>query len=273
MSDKHVRMEHHVTGIDQAVNAVDLLAGETGLSRGRIKAAMTRGAVWLGKGGKTQRLRRARHLVKPGQSLHLYYDSALLQHEPPPPVLLADLGRYSVWNKPAGMLSQGSQWGDHCALLRWVALHLQPRRETFLVHRLDREANGLMLVAHDRQAAAALSALFQRRLMDKRYRVEVEGHFSDNREPVTVRMALDGRPATSHFCLVKSLPGQNRSRLDVRIESGRKHQIRRHAASLGHPVVGDRLYGGGRAGDELQLMACYLSFDCPICRKRQLFTL
>ena len=57
---------------------------------------------------------------------------------------------------------------------------------------------------------------------------------------------------------------QNRSLLDIRIETGRKHQIRHHLASMDFPVVGDRLHGRDQQGDNLQLTACSLSFCCPL---------
>src|SRR5690606_8635717 len=112
--------------------------------KGRIKDAMNKGAVWHKRGSKTRRLRRATQILSAGDELALYYNPDVLALVPPAPVLLADESQYSVWIKPAGLLAQGSQEGDHCALLRLAELALG--RPVFLVHRLDREAAGLMLI-------------------------------------------------------------------------------------------------------------------------------
>src|SRR5690606_28527040 len=140
--------------------ALDLLASGTGLSRQRLKDAMNKGAVWWTQKGKTLRLRRATKTLNKGAVIQLFYNEQVLSRAPEPALLIADNSRYSVWYKPHGLLAQGSQWGDHCSLLRWVELHLEPKRECFLVHRLDADAAGLMIIAHDSQSAARLSLLF-----------------------------------------------------------------------------------------------------------------
>ena len=67
---------------------------------------------------------------------------------------------------------------------------------------------------------------------------------------------------------------KNQSLLEARIETGRKHQIRRHLADLGYPVVGDRLYGNGEAGGvDLQLMAFMLAFRCPVSGEKVVYQL
>ena len=256
------RFEKHIEINNNSAVAVDLLSLETGLSKQQIKQIMQKGAVWLTKGKKTQRLRRAKRALQAGEILHLYYDLKVLNAEPPEPELISDEGAYSVWNKPFGMLSQGSKWGDHCTITRWAEQHLQPQRVSFVVHRLDRAANGLIIVAHEKNAAAALSGLFQQRLIDKRYRVQVHGKFDDR--AVRVATDIDGRSAISNFIL-KSYDGTaDRSMLEVKIETGRKHQIRRHLLSIGYPIVGDRLYGVEVDEEDLQLTAWYLGFHCPL---------
>ena len=276
MSDSVNRFEIHIPVESKNSIVVDLLAQHTDLSKQQIKSVMLKGAVWLTHGKKTQRIRRAKKLLKPGEVVHLYYDKAVLDREPPIPKLIADLGHYSVWNKPYGMLSQGSKWGDHCTITRWAEQHLQPQRPAFVVHRLDRAANGLILVAHEKAAAAALSNLFQTRQIDKRYRIWVHGCFSEQAtktSPVTVDQDLDGRHAISHFVRLDYDAEHDCSLLDVSIETGRKHQIRRHSQSLGHPVVGDRLYGNTEDEDDLKLTAYYLAFTCPFSGETRFFDL
>ena len=237
-----VKIESHITVESAEQNALDLLQAAAGLPRQRIKFAMTLGAVWLTRGRHTQRLRRAKRALHEGDELHLYYDEAILAETPSPPTLIADVGEYSVWNKPRGLRSQGSKWGDHCTLLRWAERHLEPERSGFTVHRLDRAASGVMLVAHSKKTAAALSGIFRSRKVEKRYSVTVHG-----------------------FRLIGVNADKTQSFLEARIETGRKHQIRRHLAELGHPVVGDRLYGSGEQdGVDLELTAILLAFRCPV---------
>lgn len=242
---------------------VDLLHESTGLSKQRIKYAMTQGAVWLTRGRNTQRLRRAKRSLRAGDEVHLYYDAGILDEDPAEPSLIADVGGYSVWHKPYGLRSQGSKWGDHCTITRWAERNLRPERSAFTVHRLDRAASGLILVAHGKKIAAALSALFAERKIEKRYRALVTGDFSQQPVPLRVESLLDGKAAVSEFSFLENRGGH--SLLDVQIETGRKHQIRRQLAALGHPVLGDRLYGTGEQdGVDLQLSACLLAFQCPV---------
>lgn len=267
MKESENRIEHHVQVESTGDTAVDLLQRASGLSKGRIKSAMSKGAVWLTRGKSTQRLRRATRKLQSGDELHLYYDESVLAEVPAEPELIADAGDYSVWNKPYGLRSQGSKWGDHCTVTRWAEQHLQPERSAFVVHRLDRAANGLILVAHAKRTAAALSEIFTRRKIEKRYQAWVTGDFSGQPNPLRVDEPLDGKTAISEFSFVQIDAG--RSLIDVRIATGRKHQIRRHLAELGYPVIGDRLYGTGeRDGVDLQLTAYLLAFRCPVAGEK-----
>ena len=257
------RKEEHIVVESPAANAVDLLHDASGLSKGQLKAAMTKGAVWLTRGKNTQRLRRAKRKLRAGDELHLYYDPEVLAEIPAAPQLVADVGGYSVWNKPYGLRSQGSKWGDHCTITRWAERHLLPERPAFVVHRLDRAANGLILVAHSRSIAAALSSLFRDRKIEKRYRALVTGDFSAQPDPLRVETPVENRQAASEISFVRIDNG--RSLVDVRIETGRKHQVRRHLAESGFPVIGDRLYGDAANDDvDLQLTAYFLAFQCPV---------
>ena len=260
-----MKIESHVKITADGENAVDALHRETDLPKQRIKHAMTQGAVWITQGRNTQRIRRAKRELSSGDELHLYYDDEILAEDPTPPKLVADVGGYSVWDKPPGLRSQGSKWGDHCTVVRWAEQHMTPQRSGFTVHRLDRAASGLILVAHSKKIAAALSSIFRSRKVEKRYVVTVHGDFSGHPDPLRVEATIEGKSAVSEVALLGVTRDRRYSQLEVRIETGRKHQIRRHLAQLGHPVVGDRLYGSGSDdGVDLQLRACLLAFRCPV---------
>jgi tRNA pseudouridine32 synthase/23S rRNA pseudouridine746 synthase len=257
---------------DDPHTACDLLARRTGLSKGRIKEAMTKGAVWLRKRkGKLQRLRRATANVQPGYRLAIHYDESLLALVPPQARCLSDQGHYSVWEKPAGLMAQGTQHGDHCALLRQAELFFRPQRQVYLVHRLDREAAGLMLIAHSREAAMELSRLFQNNLIAKRYQVEVLGNIL-NRPGNRIDLPLDGKAALTEYEALSYDPATNTSKVVVRIKTGRLHQIRRHFDLIGHPVMGDPRYGTGNKNKKgLQLVADQLRFICPFAKREMIF--
>lgn len=244
------------------LNAVDFLADKTGLSKQRIKDAMNKGACWWTLKGKQLRLRRATKPLTKGSRIQLYYDEQVLARSPEPGQLIQDFGRYSIWYKPHGMLAQGSQWGDHCSLLRWVEVNA--KRNCFLIHRLDADAAGLMMIAHDTQAAAQLSQLFQSRVMHKEYQAWVAGELEE--KALRLETPLDGKESISEIHTIRVDRDKQRSLLNVKIETGRKHQIRRHLATINHPIVGDKLYGSA-AKEPMQLLAYKLAFKCPITRR------
>jgi len=257
--------ESHSPVAEDGTKAVAQLAEVTDLSQQHIKQVMQKGAVWLTNKQGTRRLRRADKKLKKGDELHLYYDERVLASEVAEARLIADEGAYSIWFKPYGMLSQGSKWGDHCTINRWAELHLKPQRPAFIVHRLDRAASGLIIIAHQKKIASALAELFQKRAIKKSYRVVVEGVFEPEEARLHIDAEIDGRPASSWVSLIELDSVQNRSLLEVEIGTGRKHQIRRHLAGIGWPVVGDRLYGqGDEKSENLQLTAYSLSFCCPL---------
>jgi len=241
------------------------LALHTGLSRQKIKSALQKGAVWLKpERGRPRRIRRATYALHSRDRVSLYYDPKVLAFIPPAARCLSDYAHFSLWLKPSGLLSQGSEWGDHGALLRQAEAFFTPPRQAFLVHRLDREASGVMMVAHSPDAAARISALFQKREVTKLYLVEVMGRPGEPEAKGTILHELDGRPAATSFVVRSFNPERETSLVVVRIDSGRKHQIRRHFELIGCPVMGDPRYGkGNKDAGGLKLSAYALSFTCP----------
>lgn len=252
--------------------ALDLLADNSKLPKMRIKDAMAKGAVWHKRNNKTTRLRRATTTLKAGDEIHFHYNPEILARNPEQAKLLSDEKDYSVWIKPAGMLAQGTLEGDHCALLRVVEKTLQ--RESFLVHRLDREASGLMVIAHNKRAAAGFSALFARQTANdsairKIYQVQVRGALPENGR---IDSTLDGKTALTHYRRLSLNIDNNTSLAEVELISGRKHQIRRHFAAIGFPVLGDPRYGeSNRCAEGLQLYAVSLEFTCPLTKNHKHF--
>ncbi|HEY0515683.1 MAG TPA: RluA family pseudouridine synthase [Solirubrobacteraceae bacterium] len=146
-----------------------------------------------------------------------------------------------------------------------------------IVHRLDRDTSGLMVVARSEQAHAQLQRALSERRIEREYIALVEGRppartgtidAPIGRDPrVRTRMAVDGagaREARTHFTLQRALP--RTSLLAVRLDTGRTHQIRVHLQAIGHPVAGDPEYGTpGLLGLTRQFLhASRLAFEHPI---------
>ena len=259
----------------EAGSICDRLAAETGLSKSKIKKAMQKGAVQLKRAGRRRkRIRRATAPLRPGDLLELHYDEHKLAAVPPSARCLVDRSHYSVWFKPAGLMTQGNDYGDHCALIRQAQKHFNPPRAAFAVHRLDREAAGLLLVAHSRDTAARLSKLFRDRNIEKLYRATVRGDMGRTAGSGRIDLPLDGKPAVTTYTVLSKDEANQTTRLEIRTASGRKHQVRRHLAWFGHAVMGDPAYGSGnKNADGLQLCATRLVFICPYSRERVVFDL
>lgn len=240
-----------------------LLSTASRLPPAVIAEAMAKGAVWCKRGKHEQRLRQPDERLKAGDLLQFWYDPRVLALAAPSADCIADERRYSLWFKPAGQLAQGSRHGDHCALLRQVETHFAPARPALLVHRLDRETSGLMLVAHDGKAAAGLSQLLAGQGVFKAYLALVCGV---GLNATWIDLPLDGQPSASYVEPLAS--SDDLTLVAVYLASGRQHQIRRHLDAIGYPLWGDPRYGrGNKNSDGLALQAQMLAFNCPLSHK------
>ena len=240
------------------VTALELLK-QTGLRVSKLKQAASNGAIWLSTGSKPKRLRRLKQSLEAGDKVYLYYDPEIIDAEVLPANCIYDGHTYSIWSKPRGMFSQGSKWGDANSISRYVELALN--RPTYLVHRLDRMTAGLMILCHKKSGVKFFTNQFEQRTIVKHYCAVVTGRLSTN--SFTIDEPLDNKKALS---IIKSTDYDelsDQSLVEIQIKTGRKHQIRRHLAGLGNPIVGDRLYGSDRTETPLQLCAVELSLDVP----------
>lgn len=249
-----------------------LLAKASGLSLQQTKQAMQKGAVWLESQQGIRRIRRADTTLRENNTLHFYYAPDVLSITPPTPILIADEHDYSVWYKHTGMLCQGSKWSDHCTINRWIEtqqpFEIQPQRNCFIVHRLDKAACGLVLIAHTKHATQKLAQCFEHKTIDKHYRVIVHGDVGEKEK--IIEHPIDNKPATTIVKKITFDAHRQYSLLDVDIKTGRKHQIRIHMRQLGHPVVGDRLHGDAQnTAPDLQLQAFSLRFTCPMTQQQK----
>ena len=270
LKDKNTIIEHHIDIsdeiIEQKINVLELLANSVELSKQQLKNAMAKGSVWLSETAdskKARPIRRKNTKLKSGNRIHLYFNNQVLSQVPCRPTLVKDEKDYSIWNKPYGVWSQGSKWGDHCSIGRLVEAEFNFERQTFVVHRLDRAASGLIIIAHHKKAAQKLSELFSRNQLEKVYQARVKGKFQS--EELIIKEPVDDKAATSIVNRLNYDDEKDISLLEVKIETGRKHQIRKHLVWAGFPIIGDRLYGDDKdPHDDLQLSAVGLKFICPL---------
>lgn len=245
---------------------IAFLSTETGFSKSLLKKLLTNGAVWFTKanGGKRQRVRRATFELFQGAIVELFYDPKFLDIEIPEPVLLKDTKEWGIWFKPAGLLSQGNNFGDQASIERIVE---KTKGKAYLLHRLDREAQGLMLFAYNEKSARIFSEKFQKRTIKKFYEIEVVGDMTKE-QPMSgdIEFDLDGKSAKTSYTIlsVQNTDELVTTKVAVEIHTGRLHQIRRHFAMLDFPVYGDPKYGkNNKNSDGMRLRATKLEFKDP----------
>jgi len=194
-----------------------------------------------------------------------------------------------VVDKPAGVVVHPGAGRRHGTLVQALAGRAaggpDPQRAG-IVHRLDRDTSGLLVVAKSEAAHAALQQQIRDREVHRQYLALVEGHPDARRGTIDAPLGRDrhrrtamstrtarARAAVTHFEVIEQLP--RTALLEVRLETGRTHQIRAHLAAVGHPVCGDSRYGGGASGRRLGLArqflhSAQLMFDHPCTRERVL---
>jgi len=240
----------------------EVLHKVTSLDPSILSDAAQKGAVWIQKGGKGKilKLRSTDAIVDPDDKVNFYYDPRVLSYpELTNAECVLETQDYGIWIKPAGVLPQGTQTGDHTALLRII--EKLKKKEVYLIHRLDRETEGLMVVGYTSDAASRLSDLFAKNKIIKTYQAIVKGELERGLRK-TITDSLDGKEAITHFEVLENVNGK--SLLEIRIDTGRLHQIRRHLDGIGYPIMGDPKYGKGNKNREgLKLLAKSLAFKDP----------
>ena len=259
------------------------------LSRTRAQAAIKSGEVTV-----NDRLAKPSLLLEVGQRLALAptlgqttasAGASAPQPEAIPLRIVYEDAHLLVVDKPAGLVTHPAPGHATGTLVNALLAHTPELEESDnpqrpgIVHRLDKDTSGLLVIAKDAQTHAALTEQMRERAMVKRYLALVEGRMEPpsgtidapiGRDPRNrLRMALvseanGGRAARTHYHTLRYLP--SRTLLEAQLETGRTHQIRVHLAALRHPVAGDSVYGRPQAPMPPRqfLHAAHLEFRHPI---------
>jgi 23S rRNA pseudouridine955/2504/2580 synthase len=283
------KVQHLEVSADEAGQRLDnyLHRHLSGLPRSRIYRVIRKGEVRVNghRAGPETRLNAADKVRVPPLRLEPTADprtppahlgaqlSAAVVHEDP---------RLLVVNKPAGMAVHGGS-GLSFGLIETLRAQ-RPNEYLELVHRLDRDTSGCLLIARRGEALRTLHALLREDAFEKRYLTLLKGKWELGAKRIdvplrtdtrvggerTVRAAPSGKPSVSDFRPVQFF-GKTATLMEVTLLTGRTHQIRVHAAHAGHPVAGDDKYGEAAFNDSMRalglkrmfLHAVSVSFSWP----------
>lgn len=276
-SDGHGGVRIAVVAADRAGQRLDnfLLGQLKGAPRTLVYKLIRSGQVRV-NGGRAKADRR----VEAGDEVRIPPVRLMIgddaSRSPPASTILRALEQAIVYedarllaiNKPAGIASHGGSGISHGVIEGLRAL--RPNESLELVHRLDRDTSGLMVIARKRSALVELQALLREDHgagIEKRYLALLVGRMPDGVLDVDVPLHVGlrqggerhvtvsdaGKPSLSHFRALERRGGH--SYCEIRIATGRTHQIRVHASHLGHPVAGDAKYGDADANARLRRQA------------------
>lgn len=287
--DQMVELE--VTQDNDGMRIDAYLRANTEFSRSRVSALMLEGAVSVD--GEVQI--KPSFKVSAGQKVVLAVPEIrsvdIVPQNIPLDILYQDADVVVV-NKPCGMVVHPAAGNEDRTLVNALLYHVHDlsgiggEMRPGIVHRLDKDTSGLILIAKNDRAHALLSDQFKERSMEKHYRAVAYGNFREEeglidapiaRHPVDrKKMAIvpDGKPSQTQWKVVERLKGA--TYLDVHLLTGRTHQIRVHMHSIGHPLLGDRIYAPNIKTNvhipRLMLHAYSLAFTHPTTGERMELT-
>ncbi|MBI5118964.1 RluA family pseudouridine synthase [Candidatus Poribacteria bacterium] len=248
-----VSSEHKGTRLDQY-----LVAHMPELSRARAQALIHQGRALV-----NDQTVKPSHKVREGESIQVFLESVAgpsFGAEDIPLDILYEDEHIIVVNKSAGMVVHPAAGAKSGTLVNALLAHSNRLAQTGaaerpgIVHRLDKNTSGLLVVARTDVAHRTLTERISQRVVKRQYRALVYGNFAESSGTIDApigrspsdrkKMAVIGvrsREAMTHFVVRESFRAA--SHLEVRLSTGRTHQIRVHMAYIGHPIIGDSVYG------------------------------
>ena len=244
---------------------VEFIARRLGLSRNKAKGVIDQRRVFV----NGRRIWMARHELKTGDRVAGSFE---IEEQPRAGrvVILYEDSHYLVVNKPAGILSNGPGSMEELINRPGSVPAAAGQKPCLACHRIDKDTSGCLIFAKSAEARERIIPLFAANKVKKNYEAIVRGWLPE--DSLTITTPIDGQKALTRIRLKKA--SQPASYLSVAIETGRTHQIRKHLYSIGHPVLGDQQYGGGRplspeerAITRQMLHAAWLEFVSPFTGK------
>ena len=258
-----------VADAGEAGRRLDLVLAQAlpALSRSRLKSLIQDGQIHVAAEAGGATITDPSYRVKRGQGFVVAVPDASPPEPKPEPIALDIVHEDDdllVLDKPAGLVVHPAAGNPDGTLVNALIAHCGASlsgiggvRRPGIIHRLDKDTSGLMVVAKNDMAHAGLSTQFEARRIERAYHAlvwgrptpangEIEGNIGRsprNRKKMAV-VGRGGKPALTRYHLERAV-GPAVNLLTCRLATGRTHQIRVHLADRGHPVVGDRLYGGG----------------------------
>jgi len=274
-----------------------LAAAMPTLSRERLKALVCAGAVTLGGDVKRDPALKVKGCEPVVVAIPAPRPANAIAENIPLHILFED-EHLLIVDKPAGLVVHPAAGNLDGTLVNALLHHCAGRLSGIggvarpgIVHRIDKDTSGLLVVAKTDRAHAGLAAQFAKHTIGRRYlavvaglpappagRVETNLARSDaNRQKIAVVRAPKGKHAITHYRVLDALKGA--ALVACRLETGRTHQVRVHMAHLGHPLIGDPAYGQGRMADlcnalgfhRQALHAASLELEHPISRAKLTF--
>ncbi len=237
------------------------------VSASNWKKCIEAGGVWLRNNNQKKRLKRVTAIVQEGDIIEVFFDPKVLMSADSllesPPLKIYHKDHVSIWFKPANMLTQGSPYGDQSSLQSFVSNIIKP---THLIHRLDRETEGLVVFAHSREMAAKCNKVFADHKIQKSYFALIVK--KDVIADQIIDLPIEGKNAVTK---VENPSAEELTKLYAKYPetldmhgmwmrllpiTGRKHQLRIHMQYIGRPLLHDPRYSRThKKGTRLYLVA------------------
>ena len=252
-----------------------LLAEIPSKSRNEVKSLLAHHQIWVDNEVITQ----YNHPLELGQEVIVNWTKVLVEKQPQGLNIVFEDPYIIIIEKEAGLLSIATATEKEQTAYSILSEHVKkrdPKNKIFVLHRLDRETSGVMMFAKSEKVQQLLQNAWKETVLERSYIAVVEGFVTKEQGTITSwlteskafimyssRTPNDGQKAVTHYQVLKK--NKHYSLLEVKLETGRKNQIRVHMQDIGHSVIGDKKYGAtkhpiGRLG----LHARVLAFKHPI---------
>ena len=238
---------------------VDVLAEKSKFSKSQIKKMMVDGSVFQTFKNSRKHARKARITVKQDDIIECYFDPSVDHDQVFEFSALFETANFGIYHKPAGAMSEGTNYGDKSSLIRHVQ---RLKKYVYLINRIDRETEGLVVVAFNSKSQNLLQEMW-RDGVTKKYQAIVMGEMSG---AGTFEAKINKKTTLTHYRCIETV--NNETMVEIELATERKHQIRIHFSDHGHPVMGDPIYGQHNKNKEgLKLISYGLKLTDPHTKK------